>query len=103
MFKPQIRKCFVADDGEELVFWVREPSGREILRDADQLKHKKDRPALEGARETLSRYLVKEDGTALSKEEVDEMLDMRFAVVQQIVNQVQEKIGLKQLVDAKKD
>ncbi len=96
-FKPVIHTCEVTDGDETLKFYVREPSGREILIQAAAAK--KEKPALENAKELFHRYVVHEDGTKLSDTEVDELLDMRLTAMHKVSEAVQEKIGLKALTE----
>ena len=97
MFKPLIHECSIEQGDEIMAFWVREPSGREILLAANATK--KDKPAIENAKELFAKYVVHENGSALSKEEVDELLDMRLSAMHSMSEIVQEKIGLKKVLE----
>lgn len=101
MFKPVIHECEVNEGDEQFKFWVREPSGREILIAADRAKKNPDRAALDNAKELFSKYVVHEDGTALAAQEVEDMLDMRLSAMNKVSEQVQEKIGIKKIAEAK--
>lgn len=94
MFKPVIHECVVTEGEETFKFWVREPSGREILIAADKAKKNPDRPALDNARELFGKYVVHEDGTALEVKEIEDMLDMRLSAMNKVSTLVQEKIGI---------
>lgn len=98
-FKPVVHKCEVAEGDEVFTFFVREPSGREILQQAG--KAKKDASAIDNAKELFSRYVVHEDGKEISAAEVDELLDMRLTAMHKVSETVQEKIGLKALTEKK--
>lgn len=100
MLKPKKHECQVAEGDEVFTFYVREPSGREMLELAAKQKNEKekgaiDKPAIDNARELFSRYIVNHDGTAISKEEVESILDMRLSAMQKVSEIVQEKIGIK--------
>lgn len=97
MFKPVIHECNLQEGDESYTFYVREPSGREILLAASA--QKKDRPAIENARDLFAKYVVQEDGAALTKDQVDELLDMRLTAMHKMSQIVQEKIGLKQVTE----
>lgn len=99
MFKPKIKPVEVEDGGETVSFFVREPSGREILEQAG--KQKKDATATENARELFSRFVVHEDGTPVTSAEVDEMLDARLTAMHKMSNKVQEVIGLAEITAKK--
>lgn len=91
-FKPVVHTCEIEDGDETMTFYVREPSGREILLAASA--QKKDRPAVENASELFQKYVVNEDGSAISKDQVNEYLDMRLTAMHKMSTMVQEKIGL---------
>lgn len=99
MFKPTVHKCEVSEGDETFTFYVREPSGREILQAA--AKQKKDATAIDNAKDLFARYIVNEDGTAIAAPEVDALLDMRLTAMHKISEAVQEKIGLKELTEKK--
>jgi hypothetical protein len=99
MFKPVVLKCELVEGDETLTFYVREPSGREILLQAG--KQKKDNPAIENARELFARFVVHEDGSAYSAEEVDGLLDMKLVAMHKMTSIVQDKIGLRELAEKK--
>jgi hypothetical protein len=91
-FKPTVKKCSIEDEGESADFYVRQPSGREMLQLAQQFK--KDRSAEENAKDLFSRFVVNEDGSAITREEVAAMMEWRFTAMQKASAEVQEKIGL---------
>lgn len=99
MFKTRIHECQVADGDEAFTFYVREPSGREMLELA--AKQKKDAPALDNARDLFARYVVNKDGSPISAEEVNGILDMRLTAMQKVSQLVQDKIGLTELAAKK--
>ena len=100
MFKPRVQFCELIEGDETFVFYVREPSGREILQAA--AKQRKDASAIDNARELFSKYVVHEDGSPISNDEVEQMLDMRLTAMHKASNIVQDKIGLKELTVEKK-
>jgi hypothetical protein len=89
MFKPEVQECVVEDRGESLTFYVREASGREILR-----KQKSNKPIEIQARELIEQFVVDAEGNPIDKEKANEMLDYRFAVLQRISQEINEKSGL---------
>jgi hypothetical protein len=97
--KPVTHKCQYPEspaEGEEpYTFYVREPSGLEVLRQAKTAK--KDASAEDNAKELFTRYVVNEDGTAISKEGVEEILSFRLSAMHGISKIVQDKIGLTEL------
>ena len=99
MFKPIVHPCEIAEGEEKFTFYVREPSGREILQSA--AKQKKDASAIDNAKELFARYVVHQDGSAISESEVDQLLDMRLSAMHKVSELVQEKIGLKELAEKK--
>lgn len=99
-FKPKVHECTVEDAGEEFTFYVQEPSGRQILKAAEESKKNPDKPAIENARGLFADYVVTPDEQAgayrkLTPDEVDEFLDMRLTAMNKVSELVQEKIGLK--------
>lgn len=99
MFKPVIHECQVVEGDEAFTFYVREPSGREILTAA--AKQRKDASAIENAKELFSKYVVNKDGTPITDAEVDALLDMRLTAMHKVSDMVQDKIGLKELTEKK--
>lgn len=99
MFKPTVHPCELSEGDETFTFYVREPSGREILQSA--AKQRKDASAVDNAKELFARYVVHKDGSPISESEVDELLDMRLSAMHKISEKVQEKIGLKELAEKK--
>lgn len=99
MFKPLIHECEVTEGEETFTFYVKEPSGREILIAAEKAKKNPDRAALENARDLFGKYVVHKDGEALTTQEVEDMLDMRLSAMNKISELVQEKIGLKKAIE----
>lgn len=99
MFKPQIHECEVSEGDETFKFYVKEPSGREILIAAEKAKKNPDRSALENARDLYGKYVVKEDGSPIEPKDVEDMLDMRLSVMNKISDLVTEKIGLKKVLE----
>lgn len=97
-FKPQIHEVELVDGEDNEKFYIREPSGREILTAAGS---KKERPPIENAKDLFQKYVVHQDGKAYSKEEVDELLEMRLTAMHKLSLLVQEKIGLKQVTEGK--
>lgn len=91
-FKPVVCKVDVEDEDEVVAVHVRQPSGREMLDMAS--KFKKDQSALETARDIFRQFVVHEDGSAISKEEVSDMLEWRFSAMQKASLAVQKRIGL---------
>jgi len=99
MFKPKVHPCEIEEGDEKFTFYVREPSGREILQAA--AKQRKDASAVDNAKELFSRYVVHQDGSAISEAEVDDLLDMRLSAMHKVSELVQQKIGLKELTEKK--
>jgi hypothetical protein len=98
-FKAKVHECSIEDDGETFTFYVREPSGREILEQAQKANARKaakqpDPSPVENAQESFKRFVVHQDGTPLKDGEVEEMLDFRFSAMQRITDEVLEKTGL---------
>jgi len=99
-FKPKIHEVKVEDAGEVFQFFVKEPSGREVLREADKLKKNPDRAGIENARSLFSNYMVKDEaGTPLSEQEVEEVLDMRLTAMNKVTEVITETIGLKRALE----
>lgn len=98
-FKPIVHACEIVEGDERLDFWVREPSGREILTAATKTKGGKEKSAIENARELFENYVVHEDGTKITEAEADEYIDMRLSAMHAMSNIVQEKIGLKKILE----
>lgn len=96
-FKPLVHACTIQIDDETMDFWVREPSGREILTVA--AKKGKETSPLDNARELFEKYVVHEDGSAISKEEAEGYLDMRLSAMHEMSLTVQDKIGLKKVLE----
>lgn len=99
MFKPRIHECTVEDDGESATFYVREVGGREGLNKAEAFKARKEKnnepTGLENVHALLG-YVVHKDGTALSKDEIDGMLDMRISALNKVSAKIMEKaLGIK--------
>lgn len=101
MFKPVVHECEVTDGEETYKFFVREPSGREILMAAEKAKRNKERPSIENARELFAKYIVTDDGgqTPISPDDVNAILDMRLEQMQQVSELVQDRIGLKKALE----
>jgi hypothetical protein len=99
MFKPTVHRCQISEGDESFEFFVREPSGREILQQA--AKQRKDASAVDNAKELFARYVVHEDGSAISEQEVDALLDMRLSAMHKVSEAVQDKIGLRELTEKK--
>lgn len=98
-FKPVIHEAELEDGDEKETFFIREPSGREILTQAGGKT--KEKPPVENARDLFAKYVVHEDGTPYNKNEVDELLEMRLTAMHKLSQLVQEKIGLKQVTEGK--
>lgn len=96
-FKPIIHECEIFNGDETFKFWVREPSGREVLVSADKAKRNLERPSIENARELFAKYIVKENGDPIGTQDVEDILDMRLSAMQEVSTLVQEKIGLTKL------
>lgn len=99
-FHPVVVSVDVKDEDETVTLFVRQPTGREMLEMAAKVK--KDTPALDTAREIFSKFVVHEDGSAISKEEVADMLAWRFSAMNEASRLVQEKIGIGGREEAKK-
>lgn len=97
MFKPIIHECTLEEGDETQTFYVREPSGREILIAAGASK--KEKPAIDNARDLFAKYVVHQDGTAYTNDEVNDLLDMRLTAMHKLSQLVQEKIGLKTVTE----
>lgn len=98
-FKPVVKKRTVEDEGEKIDIFIRQPSGREMLNISQTFK--KENPPEENAKELFSKFVVNEDGSKLSAEQVSEMMDWRFSAMNQASDIVQDEIGLTKLVKAK--
>lgn len=96
-FKPQIHEVQLEIGDEKETYFIREPSGREILNQAG--KKNKDKDPIDNARDLFDRYVVHEDGSKFSKEEVDELLDMSLVAMHKLSQLVQDKIGLKTVTE----
>lgn len=95
-FRPTVHACEVPFGDDKFEFYVREPSGREILEAAAADRAKK--PALEHARELFAEFVVLDkDGAKLTPQDADDMLDMPFPLVMAVSDMVQEKIGIKKV------
>lgn len=103
MFKPIIHECAVTEGDDTFTFYVREPSGREMLHLVDKIKKNQDKSSEENARETLSRYHVTEKGEAVTAEYVDSIIDMRLSAMQKILEATQEKIGVRKPPEQEKN
>lgn len=97
-FKPRIHEVQLEIDGDTETYFIREPSGREILQAAG---NKKEKPPIENAKELFSKYVVHEDGSAYEKEEVDGLLDMSLTAMHKLSLLVQDKIGLRTVTEGK--
>ena len=98
-FKPKIHACVIEDDGEQVTIFVKEPAGDEVLAAAEKAaarraKNEPDPTPRENARESFSRFVCHEDGTELSKDEVEEMLKWRFSAMSKASDAVLAKTGL---------
>lgn len=95
LLKPRIHACTIEDDGESFSFFVKEPSGRQILLAGEKAKTEKPKQSIDNARQLLEDFVVHEDGTKLDKEEVEGILDMRLSAMEKVADAVRDKIGLK--------
>jgi hypothetical protein len=98
---PEVFECsYEAKKGKSVVFHVREPSGREIMEIARKARNKKgngedtDSDMIENCRESFSRFIVNEDGSAITKEQVEGLIDMGFVHMRAINEIVNDKIGI---------
>lgn len=108
MFKPKIHLCEYTEDGETFEFNVREASGLEVLRyDSEKLeKFKKTERNVEATRELFAKYVVNADGTPISPELVQEMLESNVGAMQAMAEIVADKARLRSAANkdaAKKD
>lgn len=98
MFKPTIHACEYTEAGETFTFHVREASGREILAYDAQRAEKLSKT--EQMRELFSSYMVNEDGSKYTKEQVDEVIDMRLRAMTKVGDIVARMAGLKEDAEA---
>lgn len=75
MFKPKIKELVLTDGEETQTFYIRGASLKEQLEAADLGVNAKE-SRIEATKRMLTRFLVNADGSAVSKEFVDEVMDM---------------------------
>lgn len=80
------RKVYSLDvnvDGEPRTFYYRKPSGAMMLRQSDRFKANKLSNE-QASSDLLAECIVKPDGSPIGKEEVNEILDQDWDVLQQL-------------------
>lgn len=91
-FKPRIHEHRITSEGEDRTFYIREASGREVLK---SMGGKREKSPEENQRETFGFVVKDKDGTPLTKEEVDALLDLRFRVMLNLQKAVLRKSGIR--------
>ena len=80
MFRPKVKAVEIEDDGEKFTFYVRQQTVLESSKQADALAKRKkagDEPTnVEMTSEMAKNFVVHEDGTSISDEEVSGLMSM---------------------------
>ena len=79
----KIHAVEVEVDGEKQTFYYRKPSGRLMLRQSDKLKAN-ELSNERSSEEMFAECVVNEDGSSITQDRVNEILDMDFDVLQQL-------------------
>jgi hypothetical protein len=74
MFKPKINELVLTDGDESQTFYIRGASLKEQLEAADQANSKESK--VQSTKRLLSRFLVNADGSAVSKEFIEDVMSM---------------------------
>lgn len=99
-FVPKVRSFEIEDEGEKQTFYIRKPRGGEMLDKLDQEEMTRG----QASRETLQKVLVNEDGSPLTTEQFQDILDMEssaFVKVGEVVGNL--LAGKKPTGEPKKD
>lgn len=83
-FKQSIKSVEIEDDGETKTFYIRKASHGEMLAFADANQGKVRVPSWH-SNYLFSKFLVHEDGSALTKEEVADMDNLESAAGQELI------------------
>jgi hypothetical protein len=91
-FNPKVQTFQIEDDGDVETFHVRKPRALEMIKRGDEMKDKT--PSNEASsRDLISKYVVHEDGSAISAEEVEALLVMRISAFSKLSEKLVEIIS----------
>lgn len=90
-FKQSIKSVDIEDDGETKTFYIRKASHGEMLAFADENKGK-DRSPSWHSKYLFSKFLVHEDGSAFTKEEVINLDNLESAAGQELIVAINESL-----------
>lgn len=83
-FKPVVERVDIEWNGQNLVFYTRNASARQRAAWADLVK-KGERTNVQNLEYIVSNYLVHEDGSPLTKDEANDVLDLDGLMVDDLV------------------
>lgn len=81
-FAPKTKPFTVEDDGETETYFVSQRAVLDGIRENDKNKGKPAKSGEQANREMIANYLVHDDGSAVTPEEVDNILGMRPSAFQ---------------------
>jgi hypothetical protein len=95
MFKPKKYEFTITEDDESVTFCMQRRSLDETLEFSEQAGKNKEKDARQMQRKLFSAFLVQPDGTPLSKETIEEMMQGDSVVMSRVSDFIMEKLNLK--------
>lgn len=102
-FAPKTKPFTIEEDGEAETYYVSQKAVLDGIRENDKNKGKPEKSGEQSNRDMISKYVVHEDGSPISAEEVENILGMRPSAFQKFSKELTAAIIGESVEQAKKD